>query len=317
MKIAFFEIKEDWEKRKLISEFPDAFFFDEKIQEIQIPILKQFDIISVFIHSRLDSKLLEQLPKLKCVATRSTGIDHIDCAYCDAHFINVYSIPNYGSITIAEFTFALMLSISRKIPQSISRIKAGIFDLSNLQGFDLCNKTIGLLGFGKIGQQFAKMCVAFNMNVLVFDIQAQQLRHLEQEIGVTFVSLDELYKQSEILSLHIPLLNSTKHIINSKSIAKMKEGVIILNTSRGGLINTKDVYTELVTKKIAFLGLDVLENEHEIKRNKLNSVDDNLLISHPHCFVTPHNAFNSIGACKKIINSTVENINSFLNSLHK
>ena len=253
------------------------------------------------------------------------GMDHLDTNYCKENNIICSNVAHYGENTVAEFTFALLITISRKIIQSTTKVKNGSFDFSNLQGFDLAGKTIGLIGFGKIGKKFAKMCKGFEMNVNVFDPNSDKMKDEGEKIGINFITLDEIFTQSDIISLHVPLLPQTKHIINKDTISKMKRGVIILNSSRGDLIETQALFEGLMKQKISSVGLDVLENECIIKDGEkiLSSgeeivcdmktiIEDQMIINHPNAFITPHNAFNTVDAVKKIIDSTVSQILEFI-----
>lgn len=328
MKIAFFEVKEDWEKKLIKKKFPkeDILIFKETINEVNINKIKSCEILSVFIYSKCDKDLLSNFKKLKLIATRSTGYDHIDLKYTSKNKIDVCNVPHYGENTVAEFTFALLLNISRKLSQSISRVKTGVFSFDGLRGFDLNGKTVGIIGFGNIGQKFAKMCVGFEMNVIVYDVFADKLEEKANEIGVKFVDLETLFKKSQIISLHIPALPSTKHIINENSFKLMKKNVIILNTSRGELIETNALLKFLNSKKVLGVGLDVLEGECGIKDelelfthstqpplcdSKL-ILEDHIIINHPRVFVTPHNAFNTIDALIRILKTTLSNIDQLV-----
>ena len=266
-----------------------------------------------------------KIPKLKLIATRSTGFDHIDLEYCKKKSIAICNVPHYGENTVAEFTMALLLNITRKLNSAINRVKTGIFNFDGLRGFDLSGKTIGIIGFGNIGQKFAKICKGFEMKVIVYDINSKKLSRIGKKIGIEFVNLETIFKESDILSLHVPALPSTKHILNDKSFEKMKKGVVILNTSRGELIDTKALLKAIISKKVFGVGLDVLEEECIIKEElelfSKNSIDrfcdtklaleDHILINLPNVFVTPHNAFNTIDALERILNTTLENITFF------
>lgn len=328
MKIAFLEVTESWEKEEIKKYYPKAKIFEEKIQDLEISKLKEFEIISVFIYSKVDEKILKNLPKVKMVATRSTGFDHININYCQKKNITVCTVPHYGENTVAEFTFGLLLSISRKIIDSVNRVKTGSFDFCGLRGFDLHGKTVGIIGFGNIGQKFAKMCKGFEMNVIAYDAFADKLENKAKEMGVKLVSLDNLYKQSDIISLHIPLFPQTKSMICETSIKKMKEGVILLNTSRGDLVDSSALLNNIYSGKIAFAALDVLQGEQLLKneeeflarKNKISEeteliLEDHLLISNPKVYVTPHNAFNTIDALLRILHTTFENIEAFHNGV--
>lgn len=324
MKIAFFEVKEEWEKKILKSEFKDyeIKIFEGTLQDTDLKNFSNVDTICVFIYSICNEKILSKLPNLKNIATRSTGYDHIDIEFCKRKNITVSNVPSYGEQTVAEFTMALLLSISRKLIQSNQRVKSGLFDFTGLRGFDLKGKKIGLIGFGKIGQKFAKMCTAFDMEIVAYDKYRANYENYAKKLGVKFVSLSELFRASHIISIHVPLLPSTKHLLNAKSFSKMKNGVVILNTSRGDIINSRDLLDALNTGKVSFAGLDVLEGETLIKDETelLSSIpnfnkttmklilEDHILMNHNKVIMTPHNAFNTIDALKRILCTSVLNI---------
>jgi D-lactate dehydrogenase len=223
---------------------------------------------------------------------------------------------------------ALLLAISRKVPQSIERTRAGDFLLKGLRGFDLKGKTIGIIGVGHIGSHVVKMARAFDMNVLGYNRTADQ--KLAKRLGFTYTSLDVLLKKSDILSLHLPLTEKTYHFLNQKAFAKMKKGVIIINTARGGLIDTYALVRALDTGVVAAAGLDVLEGECHIKEERqlispvfaqkcdLKTIlADHILLRRKNVFITPHNAFNSQEALARIIDTSVENIVAYLRGKKK
>ncbi|MFP4402072.1 MAG: NAD(P)-dependent oxidoreductase [Candidatus Nanoarchaeia archaeon] len=330
MNIIFFEIKEEYEQHIISNAFDQATLYSgtiqEYIEEYSIEKLKEFEIVSVFIYSQLNLELLEQLPNIKLVSTRSTGKNHIDTQFCEKNNIEVVNVTKYGENTVAEFAFALLLTISRKIIPSISQVKQGNFDFTHLQGFDLCGKTVGIIGFGNIGQKFAQMCRGFEMNILAFDAYPEQVESKAKELGVTLASLNEILDKSDIISLHVPLFPQTHHLINKESISKMKKGVVLINTSRGELIDTQALLEGLEQEIISFVGLDVIEGECLMKEESSRMletdatskcdiktlVQDHILINHSRVYLTPHNAFNTTDAVNKILNSTISQINEFL-----
>lgn len=326
-KIAFFEVTQDWEKKSIYAKFPhqEIFMTDKCIQDVNIEEFKDIEVLSTFIYSTVTADILNQLNNLKLIATRSTGYDHINLETCRNKQIIVTTVPHYGENTVAEFTFAHLLNISRKLKASIDRVRSGSFSFEGLRGFDLAKKTIGVIGFGNIGQKFAKMCKGFDMEVLAFDVFADRMQDKAKEIGVTFVDLDTIYSRCDILSIHLPLLDSTRFMINKDSIAKMKDGVIILNTSRGELIKSSDLLEAVNSGKVYGAGLDVLEGEALVKdeiellgKGELSAADedvilrDHILVSNPKVFVTPHNAFNTQDALERILNTALYNINQYL-----
>ncbi len=317
MIISFFEIN-DIEKERLSQRLTghSLRFFDDTIQSVDKKYYMDSDVISVFIHSKVDKESISNCPNLKLIATRSTGTDHIDLDFALAQNISVKNVALYGENTVAEHTFALMLSLSRKIHESYVSTANGKFSTAGLMGFDLKGKTIGIIGGGRIGLHVARMARSFGMHVRVYDINEDSF--LAELINFRYVSFDELLKISDIISLHVPLNPHTFHMINKENIEKMKDGVLIINTARGGLINNTDLISGIESGKIYGAGLDVLEGEEFLfEENISNSpienaakiiVESKLLVDKPNVVITPHNAFNSIEAVYRIIDTTVDNI---------
>jgi D-lactate dehydrogenase len=325
-KIAFFEL-EEWEKKILEKKFRkhEVYFFSDYLNKENIGKIKDVEILSVFIYSKITKKELDLLPNLKLITTRSTGFDHIDIKECKARGIVVCNVPSYGSRTVAEHTFALILALVKKLFPSVEKTRRGDFTLDNLRTFDLENKKLGIIGLGKIGSHVARLGRAFKMKVLAYSQHTDE--RFAKKLGVKLVSLDELLKNSDIISLHAPLTNQTMHMINKETISKMKDGVILINTARGALVDSKDLVEALDSGKIAAAGLDVLEEECNIKEERqilsqhfagecdLKTVLANhILLNKPNVIVTPHNAFNSQEALQRILDTTIENIQSFLNN---
>ena len=317
MRITFFEIN-DIEKERLTKNLVGHTlrFFEDTIQNIKQEEYEDSDVISVFIHSKVNEESINKCSKLKLIATRSTGTDHIDLEYMKSHNIQVKNVPLYGENTVAEHTFALMLALSRKIHESYIATARGNFSTEGLMGFDLKNKTIGIIGGGRIGLHVARMARSFGMHVRVYDINKDYF--LSELINFKYVTLDELLEVSDIISLHVPLNTHTYHIINKETISKMKDGALIINTARGGLISNADLISGLESGKIYGAGLDVLEGEEFLFEEALaNSpienaakviVESTLLSKMPNVVITPHNAFNSIEAVFRIIDTTIDNI---------
>ena len=253
MTIAFFEISK-FEKQKFLEAFPkfNLLFFENTIQDVDIEEYKTADVISVFIHSQVTKEILSNLKNLKLVTTRSTGMDHIDIDYCNEKNIQIKNVPFYGETTVAEHTFALILALSRKIHSSYIRSLNGSFSTIGLTGFDLQDKTLGIIGGGRIGLHVARIAKGFGMHVRVFDINEDNF--LAELINFKYVSLDELYKNSDIVSLHVPLNKHTNHMINKDSLSKFKKGALLINTARGGLVNTDDLIKAIDNKTISRSG---------------------------------------------------------------
>lgn len=317
MVITFFEIN-NIEKERFSKnlEGHTLRFFEENIQNVNQEKYLDSDVVSVFIHSKVDKENIDKCSNLKVIATRSTGTDHIDLEYANSRKIAVKNVALYGENTVAEHTFALMLALSRKIHESYVNTANGNFTTEGLMGFDLKGKTIGIIGGGRIGLHVARMARSFGMHVRVYDINKDYF--LSELINFKYVSLDELLNISDIISLHVPLNKHTTHMINKETISKMKDGVVIINTARGGLINNSDLINGLENGKIYGAGLDVLEGEEFLfEENISNSpienaakiiVESNILSKKPNVVITPHNAFNSIEAVHRIIDTTINNI---------
>lgn len=322
MKTAFFE-KRDWEKEILpvYAKKLDADIYDQEVEEA-IDVAKDYEIISTFIYSDLSAKVLEKLPNLKMIATRSTGFDHIDLKYCKSKKIVVANVPSYGENTIAEHAFALILALSHRIVEGSNRVRQGGFSPSGLTGFDLKGKTLGIIGVGTIGQWMVKYGRAFGMKVL----GVTNSPHPEQEkkLGYERVNLEQCLEKSDVISIHLPYSKSTHHLINRDNIRRIKPGSILINTSRGPIIETEAVLLAIEQKILAGAGLDVLEEEEAIDKptslfDKFISKDDlselvtaHILREKPNVIITPHSAFNTKEAVERIIKTTYENIEGFI-----
>jgi D-lactate dehydrogenase len=237
----------------------------------------------------------------------------------------VSNVPSYGETTVAEHTFALLLTIARRLPESIERVKGGNFMPSGLTGFELRGKTIGVIGVGSIGTNVIKIARGFGMNVIVFKRTPDYA--LEKELGCKFVELPILYQQSDIVTLHIPYTKETHHYVSDEAFSQMKDGVVLLNTARGALIDTTALLKALESGKVKAAGLDVLEEEplleeekdllsQDFDKEKLFTIlQDHMLLNHPKVVITPHNAFNSEEALKKIVETTHENLSAFVSGV--
>jgi D-lactate dehydrogenase len=279
------------------------------------------EILASFVESPIDKKIIESLPQLKMIAAMSTGYDHIDLKTAEAKGIIVCNVPSYGEITVAEHTLALILALTRKLFPSIKRVKEGAYDFHGLRGIDLQGKTLGVVGTGKIGVQVIKRAKAFDMHVIAYDPFPNKIA--QREFDFSYVTLDKLLSTSDIITLHVPLLPTTQHMINKKNITKIKKGAYLINTARGALVDPEALVNALKNNQLAGAGLDVLEDENliqneeqiicgecsatQLKTNLMN----NILIDHPNVIVTPHNAFNSTEALQRIVDTTIENIKAF------
>jgi D-lactate dehydrogenase len=325
MKYAFFEL-ENWEKEFFQKEIHDSelVFFDQPLSDTT-PDIGTFEVVITFIHTQMNKELLDKMPNLKFITTMSTGFDHIDVEECKRRGIVVSNVPSYGETTVAEHTFALLLTIARRLPESIERVKGGNFMPSGLTGFELRGKTIGVIGVGSIGTNVIKIARGFGMNVIVFKRTPDYA--LEKELGCKFVELPILYQQSDIVTLHIPYTKETHHYISEEAFSQMKDGVVLLNTARGALIDTTALLKALESGKVKAAGLDVLEEEplleeekdllsQDFDKEKLFTIlQDHMLLNHPKVVITPHNAFNSEEALKKIVETTHENLSAFVSGV--
>ncbi|PIZ00093.1 hydroxyacid dehydrogenase [bacterium (Candidatus Howlettbacteria) CG_4_10_14_0_8_um_filter_40_9] len=326
MKFAFFEL-EGWETEYLKKRFGktfDASYSTEHLDETNSDNYKDVEGIGVFIYSQINKKILDKLPNLRFITTMSTGFDHIDITECKKRNIQVSNVPFYGENTVAEHTFSLILSLSRKIPQSVERTKKEDFSYDGLRGFDLKGKTLGVIGTGHIGRHVIRMAKGFEMKILALD--AFPDIKAAKKMGFEYAkNLKELLQNSDIITLHAPYNKKTHHLINSKNIKSIKKGALLVNTARGGLIETKALLEGLNRGILSGVGLDVLEEEIMVKEEKQllsknfskkklkTALEDHILIHDDRVIITPHNAFNSEEALKRILDTTVENIEGFAN----
>ena len=317
-------------EQKTLSEYLpgiNTVFYGEKLSEENVDKAKNAEIISVFVDSEINREIIDALPGLKFIATRSTGFDHIDLKYTESKGIKVSNVPVYGSHTVAEFTFALILALSRKIYSAYNHLRDGAdFSIRNLDGFDLEGKTLGVIGTGKIGKNVIKIAKGFEMDVLAHDLHPDM--DFAKEMNFQYKSLSETVAGSDILTLHTFYNKESYHLISKENILLMKRGVYIINTARGELIDTDALIWGLKERIIAGAGLDVLEGERELKeetevlasakkaervKDYKTLLEDRVLIDMPNVIVTPHVAFYSKEAEEKIIKTTAENVQAFIN----
>jgi D-lactate dehydrogenase len=322
MRVAFFEMK-NWEKNYFKKKLKGHMlkFFAEKLNLENVNEIKDFDAVSVFVYSKIDAQIVASLPNLKLVATRSTGFDHIDLEACRKKKIIVSNVPSYGENTVAEHTFALILSLSRNICKVCTRSLRYDFTIEGLKGFDLKDKTLGVIGAGRIGLHVIRIAKGFGMNVLAYDVNQNNL--LAEVLGFEYVSLEELLSKSDVITLHVPYNKFTHHLINKDRVKLMKKGGILINTSRGAVVDTEALIEALNKGILAGAGLDVLEGEELIKEEKQllydqkklevlsNLVKGHILLSKENVVFTPHIAFYSQEALERILEITVQNILTF------
>jgi len=272
MRITFFEI-EDWEKQYFQSVLTGSSlsFYETPLTKESIVPINDTEILSSFIYSKLSSEILLQLPNLKLITTRSTGFDHIDLAVCQNKNITVCNVPFYGENTVAEHAFALILTLSRNIHKAYLRTTRGDYTIEGLKGFDLRGKTLGVIGAGHIGLHLIKMGRGFDMKVLAYDNNRDDWQ--ADVLGFKYVGLEELLRNSDIISLHVPDNQATHHLINKSNIGQIKKGAILINTARGGVIETGALIEALDKKILVGAGLDVLEGENLVMEEKQLAFD--------------------------------------------
>ncbi len=323
MKIAFFETK-DWEEPLLKDMLKGHVlsFYSEPLSLDNVEKAEDADILSIFIYSKVDAGTLPKLLDLKLIVTRSTGYDHIDVQACKEKGIAVCNVPSYGENTVAEHTFALMLSLSRNIHKAYVRSLQHDHSIEGLKGFDLKGKTLGVVGAGKIGLHVIRIARAFDMRVLAFDTRPDSF--LSEVLGFEYASMDEILRRSDIITLHVPYNKYTHHLINAEALTKVKKGALLINTSRGAVVDTPALIDALDTGILSGAGLDVLEGEETISEEKqllhepqkaeamADLAREHILVDKENVVYTPHIAFYSQEALERILEETVRNINGFM-----
>jgi len=324
MKIVIFETEEwEWEPLQSLADSHDLVFVPERLKAENAAEFADADIISPFVYSRIDADVLAAMPQLKLIATRSTGYDHIDVETCHARGIGVATVPTYGETTVAEHVFALLLAVSHKMVEATDRTRRGDFNQRGLQGFDLMGKTIGIIGTGHIGLHTIRIAKGFDMKVLAHDLEPDTAA--AKEMGFTYVPLEKLLAESDIISLHVPGGADTDNMIDEAAFDLMKDGAVLINTARGNLVDVNALLKALATGKLAGAGLDVLPEEPTIREEAelLRSVymrhhnletllADHVLLHLRNVVITPHSAFNTREAMQRILVTTRANIDAFL-----
>ncbi len=324
MKVYFFNVA-PWEREFLEKNLKDISpeLVEDKLSDENAGKYADAEIISVFVGSSVSRDVMNKMPNLKMIATRSTGFDHIDLEAAAERGIVVSNVPYYGENTVAEHAFALLLAVARKIFQSYERTEKFDFDYTGLTGVDLKGKTLGVIGMGHIGQYSARIGNGFGMKVIAYDIYHNE--ELAKEIGFEYVeNLDELLERSDFITLHAPYNEHTHHMINMENVKKIKRGAILVNTARGALVETEALIWALENGILSGAGLDVLEGEPEIKEEwEIISRDfdkeqmktlimNHVLIERDDVIITPHNAFNTKEAIERILQTTKDNIDAYL-----
>jgi D-lactate dehydrogenase len=277
-----------------------------------ISAVEKTDAVCVFVNDRVNAQVISELSRkgVKVIALRCAGFNNVDLDSARANDMRVCRVPAYSPEAVAEHAVAMLLTLNRKTHKAYNRVREQNFSLNGLLGFDVHHKTVGVIGTGNIGKAFCKIMLGFGCNVIAYDVVIN--RELES-LGVNYVQLPDLVKSSHIISLHCPLNDQTHHIINKESIALMRTGVMLINTSRGGLIDTKSVIDALKLKQLGYLGIDVYEQEEKLFFRDLSTSiieDDTIqrLMSFPNVLVTAHQAFFTAEALHQIAEITLSNI---------
>lgn len=293
----------------------DIRYYKGHLNPNNVVLTQDTDVVCIFVNDTADAAVIDAMVDngVKLLALRCAGFNNVDLKAAKGK-LPVVRVPAYSPYAVAEYSLALMLSLNRKIHRAYWRTRDGNFSLNGLMGFDMHGKTIGIIGTGKIARILIRLLKGFGMRILAYDLYPDM--KFAGEEGFSYVSLDELYRESDIISLHCPLTDQTKYMIDKDSIDKMKEGVMIINTGRGQLINTNDLIEGLKEKKIAAAGLDVYEEEgeyfYEDKSDKI--IDDDVLarlLSFNNVIVTSHQAFFTKEALHNIAETTLQNIEDF------
>ena len=324
MSIYFFETN-DAEQAYLTERLPgETLHFREGplTTAAQAREISDAEIVSPFVHSRLSADVIESLPHLKMIATRSTGFDHINAPDAASRGIPVCNVPTYGENTVAEHTFALILALSRNLHKAYVRTVAGNFSLDGLRGFDLKGKTLGVVGVGHVGEYVMRIARGFGMHLLAYD-PVQDMTKADH-FDFTYTTLDGLLGRSDIVTLHAPAEAGTRHLIGAHNIGQFKRGALLINTARGELVDTEALLCALDAGLLSGAGLDVLEGEAVFSEEKQlllnpNASEESLkqalrnrsLLQRPDMVITPHIAFDSAEAVERILDTTVVNIQAF------
>ncbi len=312
MMIACFEVQKE-DMKFLKKELPAGTFFTSRPLTLKtLPpakLVNSIEILCIDIYSKVNAEVLKHFPKLRFITTRSTGFDHIDIIACKKRKISVSNVPAYAAETVAEHAFALLLSLSRGLSNKNKKLKT--FSREGFTAFDLQGKTLGIIGTGRIGLHLAHIAKGFHMKVLAYDVIKNESK--AQEMNFHYIPLEQLYKESDIISLHLPMLPETYHLLNARAFATMKPGVIILNTARGDLIHTPSLVKALQTKKVKAAALDVLEDEESLKADRPTK-EHRFLFENPQVLITPHIGYYSTESMQRLLATTVRNIQSFTRS---
>ena len=317
MKIAFFSTKsydrESFEKYN--NQEHQLAFYKAQLNDQTVNLTSGYQAICVFVNDRVNAMIIKKLHKngVQIIALRCAGFNNVDLQAAAEVGIKVVRVPAYSPMAVAEHAVALIMTLNRKTHKAYNRVREGNFAADRLTGFNLFGKTVGVIGTGKIGEAFCQIMLGFGCKVLAYDIYENEKLKLK---GIEYLPFEEVLKQSNIVSLHCPLNDHTHHIMNKTTFSKMKKGAMLINTSRGGLVDTKAVIKALKKGKIGYLGIDVYEEEEELFFQDLSEqiiTDDQImrLMAFPNVLVTAHQGFLTNEALENIATITLENITNF------
>jgi D-lactate dehydrogenase len=319
MKIAFFDTHHferevfDAENRESGHEIR---YIEGRLQGSTAELARDCDVVCSFVNDRLDAETLSRLHglKIRLIALRSAGFNHVDLRAARELSLPVVRVPEYSPYAVAEHAVALMMTLNRKIHRAYVRVRELNFSIEGLMGFDMHGKTVGVVGTGRIGRVFVKIMNGFGCRVLAYDTNPNEA--LRKSGMAEYVSLERLYRESDVISLHVPLVPETRHLIDAKAVAQMKPEVLLINTSRGALIETQALVDALKGHKIGGAALDVYEEEEGVFFHdfSVEGVNDDLLarlVSFPQVVITSHQAFLTKEALTNIAQTTLANITQF------
>lgn len=317
MKIACFSTK-SYDKEylsKAIVAPHSIVFFEESLNPNTVGVLTGFDGVCVFVNDKLDNNLLQQIASagIKAIFLRCAGFNNVAINTATTLGIKVYRVPAYSPYAVAEHAVALVLTLNRKTHKAYNRVKEYNFSIERLHGFDVHGKTVGVIGTGTIGLVFAKIMLGFGCKVIAFDPTESDDA---KQIGIQYVALEDVLKQADILSLHCPLNQHTRHMISTKEFSIMKHGAMLINTSRGALIDTKEAIEALKTGALGYLGIDVYEEEEKLFFHNFSEsiISDDILMrlmTFPNVLITSHQAFFTHEALTQIAETTYQNMLDF------
>jgi D-lactate dehydrogenase len=322
MKVAVFNTKSfdrEYLDKFNINRQHNLVYFDAAINPVTAKLSSGFEAVCVFVNDKLDEEAIKVLSAngVKLIVLRCAGFNNVDLTAAAANNIKVVRVPAYSPQAVAEHAVALILTLNRKTHKAYNRVRESNFSVEKLLGFNLYGKTIGVVGTGKIGSAFCNIMLGFGCNVIAYDIKESNALI---EKGVAYKTFEDILSLSDVISLHCPLTPQTQNFFNSNAFAKVKKGVMLINTSRGKLINTADVIDALKNKQLGYLGIDVYEQEENLFFKDLSEtlIDDDLierLMSFHNVLVTPHQAFFTKEALDEIAVTTLKNIYDFENGL--